>query len=119
MATCDDFLVQPKSSWRNIIGANGVGRSERKSVHVGAIESRHVDESRNVLRQHAAERRGKRTVSCGPGDISMRLVKRKYASSAETTSRNCSCRAAQRIAETSFEAPAAFAVFAALFMATI
>src|SRR5262249_52535606 len=59
MAAYDDFRIQPKSSWRNIASTHGVARSECKSVHVSAVERRHVDESRHVLREHAAERSGK------------------------------------------------------------
>jgi hypothetical protein len=60
MTADDDFAIQSKSAWRNIAGANGIGRSERKSIHVGAVEWRHVRGSNHILRKHAAERKWKR-----------------------------------------------------------
>ena len=60
MAADDDLAVEPKPPRRGVARARGVGGAQRKAVDIGAIERRHVDRRRDVMREHAAERRGKR-----------------------------------------------------------
>ena len=49
-----------KPARRRIGRARGVGGAQRKAVDIGAVERRHVDRRRDVVRQHAAERVGER-----------------------------------------------------------
>ena len=91
--------LSAKPARRDVARARGVGGAQREAIDIGAIERRHVDRRGHIMRQHAAERaRRARRSRPGSGDRSMCRAKRARASSAETTSRNCSCRAARRIA---------------------
>ena len=78
---------------RRVAGAGGVGGAQREAVDVGAVERRHVERRGHVMRQHAAERVRQATGSAASGERSRWRSKRAFASSADTTSRNCSCRA--------------------------
>ena len=53
----DDHLgIEREPSRRAVAGAGGVGGAQRKAVDIGAVERRHVDRRRDVVRQHARER---------------------------------------------------------------
>jgi hypothetical protein len=52
-----DFAIETKPAWCAVARAYGVGGAQRESVHIRAIERRHVDRRGDVARQHAAERR--------------------------------------------------------------
>ena len=96
MAAGDHFGVERDLPRRAVGRAGGVGGAQREAVDIGAVERRHVDRRRHIVRQHAAERsRRARRVSAGSGARSRCRSNRARASSAETTSRNCSCRAAR------------------------
>ncbi len=60
MTADDDLPVELKPLRRRIARTRGVGGAQRKAVHIGAIERRHVDRRRDVVREHAAERCGER-----------------------------------------------------------
>ena len=56
-----DHLGVERELLRRVVGrAGGVGGAQRKAVDIGAVERRHVDRRGDVVRQHAAERRGER-----------------------------------------------------------
>ena len=95
-----DHLGVERDLLRRAVGcAGGVGRAQREAVDIGAVERRHVDRRREIVRQHAAERGCERHAFGGQGaEIEMALRSAFFASSAETTSRNCSWRAACRTA---------------------
>ena len=51
----------------SIRGAGRVGGAQRKAIDIGAVERRHVDRRREIVRQHAAERRRQRDALAGQG----------------------------------------------------
>ena len=60
VAADDDLGVETQPLRRGVGRAHGVGGAQRKAVDVGAIERRHVDRRRHVVREHAPERSGER-----------------------------------------------------------
>src|SRR5262249_44733810 len=60
MAADDHLAIEAEPSWSRVAGTCSLGGAQRKAVHVGAIERRHVDRRRYVGRQHARERRVER-----------------------------------------------------------
>ena len=60
MPADDHLAVEAQLSRRGVAGARGVGRAHRETVHISAVERRHVDRRGHVARQHAAERIGER-----------------------------------------------------------
>ena len=63
MAADDDLAVEREPPRRGVARARGVGGAQREAVDIGAIERRHVDRRRHVMREHAAERRRERDAS--------------------------------------------------------
>ena len=60
MTADDDLAVERELPRRGVARARGVGGAQREAVDIGAIERRHVDRRRHVVRQHAVERRRER-----------------------------------------------------------
>ena len=60
MSAGDDFTIEREPPRRIVARARGVGGPYRETVDAGAIERRHVDRRRNVMRQHATKRSGER-----------------------------------------------------------
>ena len=60
MAAGEHLGVERQAARRGIGCADRVGGAQRKAVHIGAVERRHVDRRRHVVREHAAERIGER-----------------------------------------------------------
>ena len=60
MAAGDHLGVERELLRRAVGGAGEVGGAQRKAIDVGAVERRHVDRRREIVRQHAAERRRER-----------------------------------------------------------
>ncbi len=59
MAADHDLRVEAKPLRRRVARTRRVGGAQRKAVDVGAVERRHVDRRRDVVREHAPERSGK------------------------------------------------------------
>ena len=81
---------------RAIAGADAYRRRARKAVDIGAVERRRIDRRDDIGRKHAGETRGQRQ-RFGGRAASDRYRPRNAGAlpAAETTSRNCSCRAAR------------------------
>ena len=63
-----DHLGVERELLRRAFGrAGGVGGAQREAVDIGAVERRHVDRRRQIIRQHAAERGGERHALGGQG----------------------------------------------------
>ena len=60
MAAGKDLGVERKAARCCVGCADRVGGAQRETVHIGAVERRHVDRRRHVVRQHAAEGIGER-----------------------------------------------------------
>ncbi len=57
MAADDHLGIETQAYRHRVAGARGVGGPQRKAVHIGAVERRHVDRRRHVMGEHAGERR--------------------------------------------------------------
>jgi hypothetical protein len=56
MAADDHFGIEAQAHGRRIAGARAVGRAQRKAVHVGTIERRHIDRRRDIMGKHPGQR---------------------------------------------------------------
>ena len=60
MAADDHLRVEAQAYRRRVAGARRVGRAQRKAVHIGAVERRHVDRRRHIAGKHPGKRRRER-----------------------------------------------------------
>ena len=60
VAAGDHFGVEHQPLGRAVAGAEGVGRTQREAVDIGAIEWRRVDRGDHIMREHTRERSRKR-----------------------------------------------------------
>ena len=87
-----------KPARRGVARARRVGGAQRKPVDIGAVERRHVDRRGHVVREHAVERHRERDRLAGKRHEIDPACEARMRLLGETTSRNCSWRAARRIA---------------------
>ncbi len=52
--------IEREDFGRRVTGANCIGRAQRKTIDIGAVERRRIDRGHDIMRQHARERTGKR-----------------------------------------------------------
>ena len=98
-AAGDHLGIERKPPRRAVARARGVGGAHARSRrHWRGRTAAHRSARRRRPRARGRAPRRAATVSPASGARSMQASKRRRASSAETTSRNCSCRAARRTA---------------------
>ena len=110
----DHFGVETQFQRRGFARLGNVFRAQCEAVDAGAVERRHIERRRDVMRQRAAERGIERNgFRAGRATDRRCAAKRFCASSGDTTSRNCSCRAALRTAASKSDSALSFALMAA------